>query len=140
MATTTLIGAPSAGRLDAGRDSSEPVPLTTVRAGDVTAAELAELLSPSLFGESRVIVFDDADEAGKEPAAVITSTLGAIPEGISLVVVHSGGGRTKAMVGELRGAGAVVDCATRSGHPTAPTSSAASFRRPASACRAMSWS
>ncbi|HNP58703.1 MAG TPA: DNA polymerase III subunit delta [Gordonia sp. (in: high G+C Gram-positive bacteria)] len=98
---------------DAGRDSSEPVPLTTVRAGDVTAAELAELLSPSLFGESRVIVFDDADEAGKEPAAVITSTLGAIPEGISLVVVHSGGGRTKAMVGELRGAGAVeVDCAT----------------------------
>lgn len=84
-----------------------------MRAGDVTAAELAELLSPSLFGESRVIVFDDADEAGKEPAAVITSTLGAIPEGISLVVVHTGGGRTKAMVGELRTAGAVeVDCAS----------------------------
>jgi len=96
-----------------GREGSEPVPVTRVRAGEVTAAELSELLSPSLFGDARVIVVEAAAEAGKEPAAVITSALHDIPDGITLVVAHTGGGRTKAMVGVLQKAGAqVVDCAT----------------------------
>ncbi|MFT3900480.1 MAG: DNA polymerase III subunit delta [Gordonia sp. (in: high G+C Gram-positive bacteria)] len=96
-----------------GKGSSEPVPVTRVRAGDVTGTELAELLSPSLFGDARVIVVEAAAEAGKEPAAVITSTLGDIPDGITLAIAHTGGGRTKAMVGALQQAGAtVIDCAT----------------------------
>ncbi|GAA3034856.1 DNA polymerase III subunit delta [Gordonia defluvii] len=97
----------------AGRDSGEPVALTRVRAGEVTAAELAELLSPSLFADSRVILVEAAGEAGKEPAAIITSTLSEIPDGIVLLVAHSGGGRAKSMVGALQRAGAVeIDCAT----------------------------
>ena len=32
------------------------VPVTRVRAGDVTGPELAELLSPSLFADERVVV------------------------------------------------------------------------------------
>ncbi|MFT4201680.1 DNA polymerase III subunit delta [Gordonia sp. (in: high G+C Gram-positive bacteria)] len=96
-----------------GKGAAEPVPVTRVRAGDVTATEVAELLSPSLFGDDRVIVVEAAGEAGKEPAAVITSTLHDIPDGITLVVAHSGGGRAKAMVGALQKADAtVVDCAT----------------------------
>lgn len=71
------------------------------------------MLSPSLFGDLRAIVLEAAGEAGKEPAAVITSTLGEIPDGITLIVAHSGGGRAKSMVADLRKAGAeVVDCAT----------------------------
>ncbi|GAB10752.1 DNA polymerase III delta subunit [Gordonia araii NBRC 100433] len=98
---------------EVGRDSAEPVPVTRVRAGEVTAAELSELLSPSLFGDLRVIVIEAAGEAGKEPAGVIASTLTEIPDGITLAVAHSGGGRAKSMVGVLQKAGAtVIDCAT----------------------------
>ncbi len=96
-----------------GADRAEPVPVTRIRAGEVTAAELAELLSPSLFGDARVIVVEAAAEAGKEPAAIITATLDDIPDGITLAVAHSGGGRAKAMVGALQRAGATeIDCAT----------------------------
>ncbi|WP_250324017.1 DNA polymerase III subunit delta [Williamsia sp. CHRR-6] len=89
------------------------IPVTHVRAGDVAAPELAELLSPSLFAEDRVVVVESADEAGKEPAALIAEAASHLPEGITLIVAHSGGGRAKSMVPALRAAGAVVhDCAT----------------------------
>ena len=89
-------------RAEAGVD----VPTTRVRAGEVTAPELAELLSPSLFADERIVVIEAADAAGKEPAGLITSTAQSIPEGITMVVVHSGGGRQKSMVGVLKKAGA----------------------------------
>ncbi|GAA1481021.1 DNA polymerase III subunit delta [Gordonia sinesedis] len=88
------------------------VPVTRVRAGDVTDPELAELLSPSLFAEERVVVVESAAEAGKAPAELIVQTAGALPEGITLLVAHTGGGRTKSMVAQLRKAGAQVhECA-----------------------------
>ena len=88
------------------------IPVTRVRAGDVSEYELAELLSPSLFAEDRVVVVESAAEAGKEPAALITRAARELPDGITLMVIHTGGGRTKSMVGELRKAGAVEhDCA-----------------------------
>ncbi|MDL9935542.1 DNA polymerase III subunit delta [Gordonia sp. ABSL1-1] len=83
-----------------------PVPVTRVRAGDVSEHELAELLSPSLFAEERIVVVESAAEAGKEPAALIASTAAALPEGITLMVVHTGGGRAKSMVPALQKAGA----------------------------------
>ncbi|NED64795.1 DNA polymerase III subunit delta, partial [Streptomyces sp. SID10244] len=49
------------------------IPVTRVRAGDVTEHELAELLSPSLFAEDRIVVVESAAEAGKEPAALISA-------------------------------------------------------------------
>lgn len=67
---------------------------------------MAELLSPSLFAEERIVVVQSAAEAGKEPAALITATAKHLPEGITLMVIHTGGGRQKAMVGELKKAGA----------------------------------
>lgn len=91
---------------DRSRESGEDVPVTRVRAGEVSGPELAELLSPSLFAEERVVVVESAAEAGKEPAGLITATARALPEGITMIVIHTGGGRQKAMVGELRKAGA----------------------------------
>lgn len=102
---------------DRSRESGEDVPVTRVRAGEVSAPELAELLSPSLFAEERVVVVESAAEAGKEPAGLITATARALPEGITLMVIHTGGGRQKAMVGELRKAGAAeIECATPKWH------------------------
>lgn len=90
----------------------EGVPVDRMRAGDASTAELAELLSPSLFAEDRVIVLESAAEAGKDAVAVITEAATDPPEGVVLVVVHSGGGRAKALAPALQKAGAVVhNCA-----------------------------
>jgi DNA polymerase-3 subunit delta len=92
-------------RVQAGTDE---VPESRLRAGEVTTSELAELLSPSLFADERVVVLEAAADAGKDAAALITSAAADLPPGTLLVVVHSGGGRAKALADELRELGAVV--------------------------------
>lgn len=81
---------------------------------ELTPAELIELLSPSLFAEGRVVVLTGAQDAGKEIADAILGHGRAPGDGIVLVVVHSGGGRSKVakdLPGALRKAGAeVTDC------------------------------
>ncbi|AQA04516.1 DNA polymerase III subunit delta [Mycobacterium sp. MS1601] len=84
------------------------VPVDRLRAGEVSTSELAELLSPSLFADERVVVLEAAAEAGKEAVALIASVAGELPEGTMLVVVHSGGGRAKALAGQLKDLGAEV--------------------------------
>lgn len=94
--------------------TTEPdsMPVDRLRAGDASTAELAELLSPSLFAEDRVIVLESAAEAGKDAVAVIQDAAASPPEGVVLVVLHSGGGRAKALAPALQKLGAVVhNCA-----------------------------
>jgi DNA polymerase III subunit delta len=95
-------------RQRAGTASSSDIPVNRMRAGDVSTYELAELLSPSLFADERVVVLEAAGEAGKEAAAMIASAAADLPPGTALVVVHSGGGRAKALASELQSLGAVV--------------------------------
>ncbi|WP_433680102.1 DNA polymerase III subunit delta [Nocardia sp. CA-119907] len=96
----------------AGAPDPDAVPVDRLRAGDASTAELAELLSPSLFAEDRVIVLESAADAGKDAVAVITAAAGDPPEGVVLVVLHSGGGRAKALAPALQKSGAQVhDCA-----------------------------
>jgi DNA polymerase-3 subunit delta len=94
-----------AARAFAGTDD---VPVDHLRAGDVSTNELAELLSPSLFADERVVVLQAADEAGKDAAALIDSAAADLPPGTVLVVVHSGGGRAKALAAQLRERGAHI--------------------------------
>lgn len=84
------------------------VPVDQLRAGDVTMVELTDLLSPSLFGEDRVVVLTDCDAAGAEPAKLIVDAAKDPVPGITLILQHSGGGRQKKMVPELRKAGATL--------------------------------
>jgi DNA polymerase-3 subunit delta len=104
-----------AARKQAGTDD---VPVNRLRAGEVGTSELAELLSPSLFADERVVVLDAAGEAGKDAAALIAGAAADLPPGTVLVVVHSGGGRAKALAGQLRELGAHV-------HPCARITKAA---------------
>ena len=71
--------------------------------------ELAELVSPSLFAEGRVVVLERAQDAAQEIADAIVG-YGKLPaDGVVLVVLHNGGGRTKAgkaLPAALRKAGA----------------------------------
>ncbi len=102
-------------RTQAGTDD---VPENRLRAGEVTTSELAELLSPSLFADERVVVLEAAAEAGKDAAALIASAAADLPPGTVLIVVHSGGGRAKALADDLRKLGAQV-------HPCARITKAA---------------
>ncbi len=101
--------------LDAARKVDSTADLTRVPVTDLTPPELAELVSPSLFAEGRVIVLDNAQDIGKEVADTVLSYVKAPADGVTLVVVHKGGGRSKAakdLPGQLKKAGAAVtECA-----------------------------
>jgi len=86
-------------------------PDADVRELDATAAaggELAELVSPSLFGAVRVVVVRQAQDAGKELAAALIACAEDPVEGTSLVVVHAGAAKGKALAERLTALGAVV--------------------------------
>ncbi|MGV9799186.1 DNA polymerase III subunit delta [Mycobacterium sp. NPDC003449] len=87
---------------------SEDVPVDRLRAGEVSTSELAELLSPSLFAEERMVVLEAAGEAGKDAVALIAAAAADLPPGTALVVLHSGGGRAKALADQLKKLGAQV--------------------------------
>ncbi|MGW5073854.1 DNA polymerase III subunit delta [Rhodococcus sp. NPDC004095] len=96
----------------AASDNPQDVPVSRLRTGDTSPAELAELLSPSLFAEDKVIVLEAAAEAGKDAVTLVLDAAAAPPDGFTIVVLHSGGGRAKAMVGALQKSGAQVhECA-----------------------------
>jgi DNA polymerase III subunit delta len=90
------------------RAGTDDVPVSRMRAGDVGTYELAELLSPSLFADERIVVLEAAAEAGKDAVAVIAAAAADVPAGTVLVVVHSGGGRAKALASQLQSLGAEV--------------------------------
>ena len=90
------------------RAGTDDVPVNRLRAGEVSTSELAELLSPSLFSDERVVVLESAAEAGKDAVAIIATAAADLPPGTMLVVVHSGGGRAKALADQLKKLGADV--------------------------------
>jgi DNA polymerase-3 subunit delta len=94
-----------AARKEAG---TQDVPVDRMRAGEVSTNELAELLSPSLFADERVLVLEAAAEAGKDAVALIAGAASDLQPGTVLVVVHSGAGRAKALADQLKGFGAEV--------------------------------
>ncbi len=81
-----------------------------VHAAGLTRPELAERLSPSLFAEGRVVVLEAAQEAGKDVASAIAEYAAAPAAGVTLVVLHAGGARGRALADEVRQAAAVVEC------------------------------
>lgn len=93
------------------------VPVDRLRAGEVSVNELAELLSPSLFADERVVVLESAAEAGKDAVELIATAAADLPPGTVLVVVHSGGGRAKALADQLKKLGATVHACAKIAKP-----------------------
>ncbi|SEF32925.1 DNA polymerase III, delta subunit [Amycolatopsis pretoriensis] len=100
--------------LAAARAIDATAELTRVRVSDLTAPELAELVSPSLFSEGRVIVLESAQDISQELADAVAAYLKDPADGVVLVVVHTGGGRSKAgksLPAALKKAGAeITEC------------------------------
>lgn len=85
--------------------------VTRIKAAELTAPTLLEMVGPSLFTEARAVVVESAQDASQDVADAIESYLSDPAEGVVLVVVHSGGGRSKAakaLPKMLRKAGATV--------------------------------
>ena len=91
----------------------EPAVVSRLGGPEVTAPQLFELLSPSLFGEARIVVVTGAAELGKDAQAAVLDAARDLPEATVLVVQHTGGGRAKALVPDLRKAGAEEHPASR---------------------------
>ncbi len=86
-------------------------PDTDVReleAGSLVPGELAELLSPSLFGGRRVLVVRNGQDAKKDLVAALLRYAQDPDPDASLVVTHAGGAKGKAFADGLQAAGAKV--------------------------------
>ena len=101
----------------AARKSDPATVRTDISAKDeLAAADLAQALSPSLFGELTVIVLSDVDSATEEVTQVLTNSLTDIPENVRLVVTHPGGVKGKKLLDTIRKAGALeANCAELKG-------------------------
>jgi DNA polymerase III subunit delta len=91
----------------------EETEIQDVSAAELLPDELAELASPSLFSDARVVIVRAAQDASKELAAALSGLATDGDEGVSLVVVHAGGAKGKAVADAIRSAGAVVVDAPR---------------------------
>jgi DNA polymerase III subunit delta len=86
-------------------------PSTEVRelaAGELAAGVITGHASPSLFGEFTLIVVNDLQDTPDDVAAELKALFADPREEASLVLVHPGGVKGKAMVDAARKAGAVV--------------------------------
>jgi DNA polymerase-3 subunit delta len=100
--------------LESARMADPTAEMTRVRVSDLTVPALAELVSPSLFSDGRVIVIEAAQDVSQELADALLAYVAMPADGVMLVVLHTGGGRSKAakaLPAALRKAGAVItDC------------------------------
>ncbi|MFC5140586.1 DNA polymerase III subunit delta [Actinomycetospora rhizophila] len=74
----------------AAREADPAVEVSRLPAGELTAGVLGELVSPSLFAESRVVVVENGHDAGAEVTTLLLEYAKAPSEGVTLVVVHRG--------------------------------------------------
>jgi DNA polymerase-3 subunit delta len=99
--------------VDAARVADPAADVREYEAGALTPAEMAEMLSPSLFGGRRVLVVRSGQDARKDLVAAFLAYAEAPDPEVSLVVTHAGGAKGKALADGLRAAGATVVSAAR---------------------------
>ncbi|MBV1855674.1 DNA polymerase III subunit delta [Catellatospora tritici] len=84
------------------------VELREMDADTLLVGELAEALSPSLFGGRRVVVLRKGQDAKKDVTAMLLDYVKSPDPEVTLVVAHAGGAKGKALADALAKAGADV--------------------------------
>ncbi len=79
-----------------------------VEGGELTAGELASLTSPSLFGGGSVVIVRNAQNAAKDVAAELARYAQSPAPDAVVILAHAGGARGKALITDLKKAGAHV--------------------------------
>jgi DNA polymerase-3 subunit delta len=108
-----LVSRAVAAAIEAVRAVDPEVESSEVDAAATNVGELAELLSPSLFGTRRVVVVRRTEDAKKDLAAALLDYAKDPDPDVRLVAVHAGGAKGKALAEGLRNAGAEVVTATK---------------------------
>lgn len=103
--------------VERARATDPEVDVREYQAGALTVGEIAEMLSPSLFGGRRLLILRSGQDARKDlVAALLAYAKNPDPE-VQLLVLHLGGAKGKAFADGLRSAGAtVVPAAKLKGH------------------------
>jgi DNA polymerase-3 subunit delta len=99
--------------VEAARAADPHADVRDVEAGALNPGEIAEMTSPSLFGGRRVLVVRSGQDARKELTGALVGYARRPDPEVSLVVVHAGGAKGKALADGLREAGATVVPATK---------------------------
>jgi DNA polymerase III subunit delta len=97
-----FLAAAAFGAGDGGGDVHE------VEGGELTAGELASLTSPSLFGGGSVVIVRNAQNTAKDVAGELAKYAGAPAPDAVVILAHAGGAKGKALIADLRKAGAAV--------------------------------
>jgi DNA polymerase-3 subunit delta len=95
-AVSTVVGA--------ARDADPNVDVRDLDGSEIEPGDLAELLSPSLFAERRVLVIQGAESLTKDAAAEVLAYIAAPLDEVTMLVVHAGGAKGKALLGPLQAA------------------------------------
>jgi DNA polymerase-3 subunit delta len=93
-----LVGRAVSQVLRAAREADRDVDVRDLDGGDVQAGDLAEMLSPSLFAERRVLVVRAAQDLSKDAAAQLLVYAGEPLGEVTLVICHAGGQKGKALL------------------------------------------
>lgn len=99
------------------RSVDPDVDVREYQGGALTVGEIAEMLSPSLFGGRRLLVLRSGQDARKDLVAALLAYAKNPDPDVQLLVLHVGGAKGKAFADGLRSAGAtVVPAAKLKGH------------------------
>ncbi|WP_241266214.1 DNA polymerase III subunit delta [Streptomyces boncukensis] len=95
----------------AARAADADTDVRELASADLQPGTLAELTSPSLFAERKVVVVRAAQDLAADSVKDVKAYLAAPAEEITLVLVHAGAGKGKALLDAARKAGArEVEC------------------------------
>ena len=81
---------------------NEKAEITTLFAGDVSVGEISDALSPSLFSERRALILRDLQDLIEEAKIEITRYLDQTDPTLTLVLVHKGGVKGKALLDQIK--------------------------------------
>jgi DNA polymerase-3 subunit delta len=90
------------------RERDPATQVLELAATELTGGVLAAATSPTLFGDSRVVVVRGLEEAGETAVAEVLAALGSLADDVALVLVHAGGVRGRKVLDAARKAGATV--------------------------------
>ncbi|HWH30617.1 MAG TPA: DNA polymerase III subunit delta [Mycobacteriales bacterium] len=89
----------------AARAADPDAELRDLQGADLQRGDVLDALSPSLFGGRRVVVLRAAQDLPKDLVDEVAAAAGDVPDETSLVVVHAGGAKGKALLTALAAAG-----------------------------------
>lgn len=119
----------------AARAADPDADVREYEAGVVAAGEVAEMLSPSLFGGRRLLILRSGQDARKDLTTALLGYAKQPDPEVTLLVTHAGGAKGKAFADGLRAAGATVVPAVKlKGHRERVAFVREEFRRAGGRC------